>query len=238
MSAPQTLDLIDEDLGALEAILTELGGDITEEEAEAAVDAWFEELGAARDAKLNGYARRIQVLEGNAAAKKAEEQRLAQQRKRDEESAGWLKRRLLGFVQRRGVPIKGKDTRQIVTPLYTFTETKNGGKQAITYLVAPKDLPEALREDVVTITVRSGQAAFYEALNAMLMNLADVELEVQEGAKPVEEEVRAALERGAAAFAKRDEEEKRTGEMFPEYPDEQILRFARLEPRGVRLAIR
>jgi hypothetical protein len=124
----QTLDGIEDGLDTLDAILAELGGDISEAEAEAAIDEWFNELGEARDAKLNGYARRIQGLETNATAKKEEERRLAGGRKRDEDAAAWMKRKLLGFVQRRGTTIKGKETRELETPLFRFAETLNGGE--------------------------------------------------------------------------------------------------------------
>lgn len=241
MSAPQTLDAIEDDLDALDSILAELGGDITEADAEAAIDRWLEEMGEARDAKLNGYARRIHGLETNAAAKRSEELRLAQARKRDETSADWLKRRLLGFVQRRGMAIKGKETRQLETTLFRFTETMNGGKRAITYLVAPADLPEALRVDVITLTVRAGHEEVLRAVNAFVMsdeNLADAEVELAVTSRPVEEEVRAALEVGEIAREERRDREAAAALALDPDPEEVIFRYARLEPRGCRLAIR
>lgn len=226
----QTLTNIEQDLDALDALLAELGGEISEEDAEAAIDAWFSELGEARDAKLDGYARRIQALEVAAYAKKEEAARLAAGRKRDESNADWMKRRLLDYVQRRGAQVKGKTTRQIETTLFRFVETLNGGKRALTYLVAPLDLPEPLRTDVLTIRVTAGHAVAHAAVAAALKAAAldGVEFTLEREAKANDDEVRAALERGEAARAEQDE----NAEPHP------IFRYARLEPRGVRLAIR
>lgn len=228
----QTLDAIEQDLEALDAILADLGGDITDEEVEAAIERWFEELGEARDAKLNGYARRIQALETHAEAKKAEERRLAQQRKQDESNADWLKRRLLGYVQRRGAPIKGKDTRQLETTLFRFTETKNGGAQKLTYLVAPIDLPEELRRDTVTIVLEHNQEALYRQIEKTVLGImaSGWSVTYERSAIPVESEVRAALECASEAGS------WELGQTRP--PELEIYRYVRLEPRGVRLAIR
>lgn len=226
----QTLDGIEGDLDALDALLEERGGDITEEDAEAAVDDWFDELGEARDRKLNGYCRRIQALKANAAAKKQEEGRLAQQRKIDEGNAGWLERRLLSFVQRRGMPIKGKPTRQLETTLFKITETLNGGKQSISILVPPLELPEQLRQDTITITISSEHERIWEEIQDVLVHHG-LSASVERTAKPVEDEVRAALAAAEEARAGRDSDAE-------PLPAEQIFRYVRLEPRGVRLAIR
>ncbi|HET7322689.1 MAG TPA: siphovirus Gp157 family protein [Longimicrobiaceae bacterium] len=229
----QTLITIEQDLDALDALLAELGGEISEEEAEAAIDAWFSELGEARDAKLDGYARRIQALDIAASAKKEEIARLAAGRKRDETNADWMKRRLLDYVQRRGAEIKGKTTRQIETTLFRFVETLNGGKRALTYLVPPSALPETIRTDVLTIRVTAGHDVAHAAVAAALKSAAldGVEFTLEREAKANEDEVRTALERGEEARAARDEAAE-------PHSDEDIFRYARLEPRGVRLAIR
>lgn len=228
-----TLYAIEQDLDALDALLAELGGDITEEEAESAIDAWFRDLGEARDVKLNGYARRIQALETNAAAKKEEAARLAAGRKRDESNADWMKRRLLSFVQQRGMPIKGKPTHQVETNLFRFTETLNGGHRSITYLVDPADLPEPLRTDFFTIRVTAAPEAAYRAITDGLKAAAldGVEFSVERTAVANAEDVREALERGEEARSGRDADAE-------PHPDEEIFRYARLEPRTVRLSIR
>jgi hypothetical protein len=234
-----TLTTIEQDLDALDALLAELGGDITEADAEAAIDAWFAEMGEARDTKLNGYARRIQALEVAAEAKRAEERRLAAQRKQDEAAADWMKRRLLSFVQARGTPIKGKPTHIVETTLFKFAETLNGGKQPIRYLVAPLDLPEALREDVITVYAYTDQEAVYRLVHeALIDRMPREDVVLERDAKPREEEVRAALERGKSARAAREEAEAAFGAPVEPHPDEEVFRFAHLEPRGVRLSIR
>lgn len=228
-----TLTTIEQDLDALDALLAELGGDISEADAEAAIDAWFAEMGEARDAKLNGYARRIQALEVAAEAKRAEERRLAAQRKQDEAAADWMKRRLLSFVQTRGAPIKGKSTHIVETTLFKFTETLNGGKAPVRYRVAPLDLPETLREDVITVYAYADQEAVYRLVHdALVDRMPREDVMIERTAKPKEEEVRAALERGEVQAQARGEADA------ARHPDEEIFRFAYLEPRGVRLSIR
>lgn len=234
----QTLHVIEEDLDALDAILADLGGDVSEEEAEAAVNAWFAELGDARDAKLNGYARRIQALESHAEAKKAEIARLAAQRKQDESAADWMKRRLLSFVRERGTPIKGKPTRMVETSLFKFTETMNGGKEKLTYLTDPLELPAELRQDVITIVVSAEHEKVWMAVFQLLHAIDGADFTAVRTALPVEPEVREALERGDEARAARAKVEADTGVPLTPYFDERIFRYARLEPRGVRLAIR
>jgi hypothetical protein len=212
----RTLHEIEGDFAALDALLEEVGGDLTAEEAEAAVDQWLESLGEERDAKLNGYARRIQTLEAAAEAKKAEERRLAAQRKQDESRADWLKGRLLAYVQRAGMQIRGKETHQVETTLFRFVETLNGGKQALTYLVPALDLPEELRTDCITITVSAEHETVWRRVSMLLHTIDGALFTAERTAKPVEEAVREALEEGG----------------------EEITRYVRLEPRGVRLAIR
>lgn len=243
-----TLDTIDQDLVALEAILSEVGGDISEEEAEAAIDAWFAEIGDARDAKLNAYARRIRTLKTHAAAKKEEEARLAAQRKRDESMLAWMKRRALLFVQDHGMPIKGKETREIETDLFRFVETTNGGKRSITYLVPATELPDEYRTDVITIAVTKGHKAVADAIATALAPLEDVDLLILRDAKPIEERVRPALEVAEEFRAARELEAQQAADMglspeeieelYPVRSEEDVFHYARLEPRGVRLEIR
>lgn len=235
-----TLDTIDQDLFALDAILNDVGGVLSDEEAEAAIDAWFAEIGDTRDAKLNGYARRIQTLKMHAAAKKEEEARLAAQRKRDESTLAWMKRRALMFVQDHGIKIKGKETREIETDLFRFVETTNGGKRSLTYLVPAAELPDKYRTDVITIAVTKGHKVVADAIATALAALEGVDLLVLRDAKPIEDAVRPALEAAEEFRAAREKLEKEMlhGQPLPPSPDEEILRYARLEPRGVRLEIR
>ena len=55
MTTDLTLFEIGEDMQALSDLLAEVGGDVSDEEAEAAVDAWFEENGGNLAAKADGY---------------------------------------------------------------------------------------------------------------------------------------------------------------------------------------
>ncbi len=69
------LDITD-DLQALQALLEEVGGDITGEQTEAAINAWLDEAKANKAAKVEQYCRLIRLFELHGAAIKAEMDRL------------------------------------------------------------------------------------------------------------------------------------------------------------------
>ena len=52
-----TLFEISNELAAIEELLTENDGEITSDAAGEALEAWFDELGEARDAKIDDYHR-------------------------------------------------------------------------------------------------------------------------------------------------------------------------------------
>ena len=58
-----TLYEISSDLSALEELLTEVGGELPDEVAEAAIDAWLEETGTATKDKVDRYCGLIRELE-------------------------------------------------------------------------------------------------------------------------------------------------------------------------------
>lgn len=72
-----TLYEITDDLLALDALLDEVGGDITDERAAAAVDEWMADLQANLDRKIDGYCSLIQNIDALANAASAEAKRLA-----------------------------------------------------------------------------------------------------------------------------------------------------------------
>lgn len=76
MQNVRSLFLISSDLDALEALLYDLGGEITDEAAEKAIDAWLGELGAERDAKVDNYCGLRQEFLARAEARQREADRL------------------------------------------------------------------------------------------------------------------------------------------------------------------
>lgn len=138
----RTLFDITEDLLALEDILDEVGGDVSDEEAEAAVDRWLTDLGEERDKKLESYAWLIKRLEGDADTIKGEMDRLRLRRQTAENKAKRLKERLELFLKMQGID-------KIQTERFTFALQKPGGKPRVElgffFQEHPEELPEGLR---------------------------------------------------------------------------------------------
>lgn len=146
----RTLNEIGADLESLDALLAEVGGDVTEEAAEAAVDAWLSELGHERDAKLDRYAAYIADLKARSDAKKAEAKRLTDRAKVEDNRVEMLKTRLLWFFQAQGL-------KKVETNLHAFTVANNGGKVPISLLVDPEALPYEYREHVVSYRAKTDE---------------------------------------------------------------------------------
>lgn len=152
----RTLFNISDDLLALENLLIESEGEVTDNDAESAIDQWFAELGDARDSKLEAYAFLIRAIESDAEAVKAEADRLKSRQKALENRASRLKERLEVFFQIHSIE-------KIDTTHFTFAMQKPGGKPKVgiaqQYLDAPEELPEGLRRvkfepDLVAIRER------------------------------------------------------------------------------------
>lgn len=146
--ANRNLLAIGDDLEALDALLEEMGGDVSEAEAEAAFDRWFAELGEERDAKLDRYAYYIADLEGRADTKRAMIEHLADRVRIEEGRAKWLKAKLFAFLKSRG-------QKKTETQLHTFTICNNGGVVPVKVLVDPEQLPAEFRKEKVTYSANT-----------------------------------------------------------------------------------
>lgn len=133
----QTLYQISQELRALEQLLYETGGEITDAEAEAALDSWFLEIGKDRDTKLDNYASLIKETEHWMAIRKQEADRMYERAKVDEALANRLRKRLreVWELHKWGV---------IQTPHFRLNLVNNGGKQGVELLdgLTPESLPE------------------------------------------------------------------------------------------------
>lgn len=136
------------DLDALAALLDEVGGDVTEAEAEAAIDQWLQETGEAVKDKLDRYAALLRELSARAAARAEESARLAALAAVDENNAARLKARVLAFLQERGVD-------RVETARFRLTVCANGGRAPLRLLVPPSDIPSAWTEQVVSLRPRT-----------------------------------------------------------------------------------
>lgn len=128
-----TLFEIGAELEALDAVMTEAGGELTPE-LEADFDAYFAALGAERDAKLDNYAAFITELEARTTARNAEAKRLTARAALDARAADALKARLKMFFERIG-------EKKIETPRYTLTLVNHGGKRPLVLKVDADELP-------------------------------------------------------------------------------------------------
>lgn len=117
----QTLIDISADMQALDDLLAEVGGDVTDPKVAEIVDAWFEELDHSLSAKVDNYAALISSMRARADVRRAEAERLARRAQVDEASADWLASRLLAALDARGM-------KKIETDRYAVSVVGNGGK--------------------------------------------------------------------------------------------------------------
>lgn len=132
-----TLFEIGAEICGLDNLLEDLGGDITDREAE--VDAWFDRLDGQRDQKLDTYAGLITELEARASVREQEAMRLQHRARMDADKASWLKRRLQVFFELTNL-------KTVETPRYRITLATNGGKQPVVVSVEPELLPDLYRK--------------------------------------------------------------------------------------------
>jgi hypothetical protein len=141
----RTLWVISEDLQALNDLLAEVDGDVTGEEAEAAIEKWFNELGEERDRKLDGYGALIKQFEAYAKARNEEAKRLSNMASVDANNAGRLKSRLKVFMEQHKTP-------KIETDRFKFAIQNNGGTVPVILSadaeLHPEELPEKYRKVV------------------------------------------------------------------------------------------
>lgn len=130
-------------IAALEELLYDVGGDITEEEAAAAIDAWLAEADAPLKVKLDGYGSVIRERELKAAARKEEAARIAALAQTDANIAKRLKERLQWFFQEEGIE-------KMETDRFKFTLANNGGKAPILVSVPVDQLPAWAQRVTVT----------------------------------------------------------------------------------------
>jgi len=155
---PRPLFAIAADLLALADLLTESGGDVTDLDAEAAITAWFAELGTERDRKLDDYAALILELEARARARLLEAQRLTRLADTDYATAQRLRRRLLDFFTTQGVT-------RLQTARYALGVHTNGGQRPLVVETAPEALDAGYQQTTITANTK----ALREALDGGAM---------------------------------------------------------------------
>jgi hypothetical protein len=117
------LEALDDLVAEVDQSLAETGGEVTPEVQAAldAVDAWMAELDTDLKGKVDNYAAFIVTLDKRAEVRKAEADRLARRARIDATNAQFLKERLRGELERRGI-------RKVETDRYRVSVAANGGK--------------------------------------------------------------------------------------------------------------
>lgn len=150
----KTLFEIGADLNALNDLLEETGGEVTDIEVEKAIDKWLSENRDNLAAKLDGYAHIIDRLEHSAGFWKneaayygKEAARLKGHVQTNEANIARLKRRLCEFFLFMGM-------QKIETPLHKFSIQSNGGEKPLVYPTEWNDRPNLIpAEYQKTITI-------------------------------------------------------------------------------------
>lgn len=151
-----TLYEISEELSALEAMLTEAGGEIPPE-AEAEIDAWLADVQGRRDEKVDNYCRLIRNLETRQAGRVAEAARLDDRARVDANTVSKLKARLLAFFD-------AHEIKTLDTALFHVTAQNNGGLVPLILKAGPEEMPAEFVE--VVETRKPATAAIRAALEA------------------------------------------------------------------------
>ena len=118
----QTLFDVAADLLALNDLLDELGGDVSDPTVEKSLDAWFADVAQAEAAKLAGYVGLIHLLDMEAAAAKEHAEAFAAKARTRLARVRWLKERLRDYLT-----VTGR-TKATTADGYTVAVQKNGGK--------------------------------------------------------------------------------------------------------------
>lgn len=119
----KTLYEITDDVRALDALLDDLAGDVSDDQVEAAIDAWFKENERNIDQKLDGYGVVIKNREYLAEARKAEAKRLLDLGSTDMNLIKRLKERIRDFLIANPDSKKGPKRE---TERFKFWVQKNG----------------------------------------------------------------------------------------------------------------
>lgn len=124
MTGKRTLMDLTADMQALDDLLAEVGGDITDPTASTAIEQWFNELDNGMQAKVDSYCALIAEYEARAKVRQEEAERLAGRARLDTDNARWLRQRMLAALGLRGL-------RKLETTHYTVSVVRNGGKQPL-----------------------------------------------------------------------------------------------------------
>lgn len=154
-----TLYEIGGNLTALHDLLIECDGEITDAEAEAAIDGWLAEMQTALETKVDNYCALIREYESRADARELEAKRLMVGAGAYNNNAKRLKGRLKGFLELHGIA-------RLETERFLLSVQRNGGKAPLVvperWEQEPASAPEAWQRRVIQLD----KEAIREALEA------------------------------------------------------------------------
>lgn len=151
----QTLFGIGDDLLALEQLIEECEGDISDPKADAAITAWLSEIGASQALKVDGYINLIKRWDMQRAAAKAEAEQYRKMAQVRENRIDRLKQRLKEHMeQTHQVKIETISGR-------TVAIQNNGGvvPMEVSPYVDPKLIPQRFQRVVVELDTQLVRAA-------------------------------------------------------------------------------
>ena len=129
-----------EELVALDTLLADIGGDVSEGTEGQTLEKWAAEFDWKMKTKVDAYGSLYKNMEADANELKAEIKRLSD-RKRAIENRG---ARLLALAK---FSMERLKTRKLEGVKFTISIQKNGGPEPIEVLIEPKALPEAFRDE-------------------------------------------------------------------------------------------
>jgi len=136
---------ITEDILALETLLWEMGGDVTDMEADDAIARWLEENQDSLETKLDGYATLITQMQDLAVARRDEAKRLTDLARTGENGAKRLKDRLAWFFQEMGIV-------KVEAKLHRIWLQRNGGKTPVD-IADERLIPDQYKRQVTTTEI-------------------------------------------------------------------------------------
>lgn len=143
-----TLFEIGAEIRALHDLLTECGGELSDAEAETAIDEWLAEADDALEKKVDGYCGLIREFEARSEARAIEAKRLMALAGADGNQAERLRARLKAFFEICGI-------RKLETPRFRMSIQANGGAVALIVPPAwerdPTEAPEAFQRRVIEL---------------------------------------------------------------------------------------
>lgn len=143
-----TLWRISDELFALAEAMQQAGGEITDDEAGAILEEWFENLNADLDEKIDHYCALISQLESFAMARENEAKRLTALVASDSNLAKRLRNRLKIFCELHGI-------KKLDTPRFRISIQVNGSKEPLifpeTWEREPASAPEQYHKTFIAL---------------------------------------------------------------------------------------